>query len=190
MDFKLRQRENSPSVGAKLDPHAIHMPRQLYRYETSMKTSSFLCIFLLCLPCSANAQTLEELIANGILPKTPLPPTQTIPILNRVRDGGTETSVFLSTRAPGTRTPIHKHDEAGVTCLIEGQMTLFIDNQAPATTTAPGCYFMPSNTRMAGMNTGHSSAVFYDFFEVSPGRPHWTLHDKMAPAGAERQLEN
>ena len=101
-----------------------------------MKTSSLLYAFLLLLPISANAQSLEALITKGILPKSPLPPIKTTTLLNRVRDGGTETSVFLSTRAAGTRTPIHTHDEAGVTCVIEGEMTLFIDHQKPATTKA------------------------------------------------------
>ncbi len=155
-----------------------------------MKMPSFLYAFLLLLPCSANAQSLEELITKGILPKNPLPPIKTTALLNRVRDGGTETSVFLSTRAAGTRTPIHNHDEAGVTCVIEGEMTLFIDHRIPATTKAPGCYFMPRDVRMIGMNTGRSNAVFYDFFEVAPGRPLWTLHDKSAPGGAELQFGN
>lgn len=191
MPFKLGwQSKLYLTAAIQLESPTLLLLKSSFKRESPMKTSSILYAFLLFFPLCANAQSLEALITKGILPKSPLPPIKTIPLLNRVRDGNTETSVFLSTRAPGTRTPIHKHDEAGVTCLIEGEMTLFIDHRTPATTKAPGCYFMPSDVRMIGMNTGHSNAVFYDFFEVTPGHPNWTLHDKSAPNGAEHQFGN
>ena len=38
--------------------------------------------------------------------------------------------VQMSKRLPGSRAPLHTHDHGGVTCVIQGQMTLFSNNTA------------------------------------------------------------
>lgn len=109
------------------------------------------------------ATTLEDLIKSGAIP--PLPKRTLAKILiEHTEENDRITSVFFSERAPNTRSAIHAHDHGGVTCLIEGEMTLYVEGRDPITRRAGECYYMPSGVRMTGVNTGKETAKFIDFF--------------------------
>ncbi len=88
---------------------------------------------------------------------------------------GYQTIVIRTTRKAGTRSPIHTHDYGGTTCVLKGQMTLYLDGSKPATKKAGSCYFMPPGPLMAGLNTGKVTAVMLDMFTVPIGDDVWTV---------------
>lgn len=90
--------------------------------------------------------------------------------------------VMRTTRAPGTRTPIHQHDFGGTTCVLAGQMTLFLEGAEPRTAVAGECYYMPSGKRMAGSNTGTDNAVMLDIFHLPQGQPVWRVVEEAGKA--------
>ena len=112
----------------------------------------------------AYAGSLEDLIQAGVVPKMPSSPISRTALFSRVPQGNSETTVFLSRRKAGTRTPIHTHYSGGITCLIEGAETLFIENQKPQTVVAPGCIYMPSGVRMMSLMSGEKDTVYYSIF--------------------------
>lgn len=146
----------------------------------SPATSAPVVVALVAAVCTmpVGAGSLEDLIGSGELPEHPKAPLSVTPLLNRVRDGNTETSTFLVRRAPHTRTPIHTHGSGGITCLIEGEMTLYVENQKPLRIQTPGCFYMSSGQRMIGYNSGRSVAVFYDTFEGGIGFSHWSVQER------------
>lgn len=88
---------------------------------------------------------------------------------------GNESIVARTTRAPGTRTPMHTHAHGGTTCVLEGEMSLYRQGVAPQRAVAGQCYYMPSDSAMAGVNTGKTKAVMLDIFTVPLGSPVWTV---------------
>ena len=98
---------------------------------------------------------------------------------------GNEAIVARTTRAPGTRTPLHLHEHGGTTCVLEGEMTLFMEGERPRRAVAGECYFMPAGKAMAGANTGTVNAVMLDVFTVPAGKPVWTVVES-----AGRELQN
>lgn len=103
-----------------------------------------------------------------------------------VPDGkGNEAIVARTTRAPGTRTPLHLHEYGGTTCVLEGEMTLYMEGEEPRRAVAGQCYYMPSGKAMAGVNTGTVNAVMLDVFTVPDGKPVWTVVE-----AAGRQLQD
>ncbi len=88
---------------------------------------------------------------------------------------GYQTIVIRTTRKAGTRSPIHTHDYGGTTCVLKGQMTLYLDGSKPVTKKAGSCYFMPPGHLMAGLNTGKVTAVMLDMFTVPIGDEVWTV---------------
>ncbi len=100
---------------------------------------------------------------------------------------GYQTIVIRTTRKAGTRSPIHTHDFGGTTCVLKGQMTLYMDGHKPNTKKAGSCYFMPPGHLMAGVNTGKVTAVMLDIFTVPIGDPVWTVRQPgftVAPMGS------
>ncbi len=90
---------------------------------------------------------------------------------------GTQTIVIRTTRKAGTRSPIHTHDYGGTTCVLKGQMTLYLDGSKPATKKAGFCYFMPPGRLMTGVNTGNGTALILDIFTVPIGDDVWTVRE-------------
>jgi len=88
---------------------------------------------------------------------------------------GMQTIVIRTTRLAGTRSPIHTHDFGGTTCILKGQMTLYMDGHKPNTKKAGFCYFMPPGHLMSGVNTGKITTVLLDIFTVPIGDPVWTV---------------
>ena len=93
-----------------------------------------------------------------------------------IPDGkGSHTIVEQTTRAPNTRTPIHLHDFGGITCVIEGEMTLFLENALPKRAIAGECYYMPAGLMMVGFNSGFTNAVMHDIFTTPVDSPVWRV---------------
>ena len=96
-------------------------------------------------------------------------------ILDTTDGRGHQVIVARTTRAPGTRTPLHLHEHGGTTCVLEGEMTLYLEGAAPQRAVAGQCYFMPAGKAMAGVNTGTVNAVMLDTFTVPEGMPVWSV---------------
>jgi hypothetical protein len=85
----------------------------------------------------------------------------------------------------GTRAPIHVHPFGGQTCVVWGQMTLWLEDvegkKTTTTTKKSGeCYWMPPNQRMSGVNDGETAAVMLDLFivegsEADPTKPDFPV---------------
>ena len=90
---------------------------------------------------------------------------------------GMETVIVETIRKAGTRAPIHTHDFGGTTCVVSGEMTLYLTGAEPARAPAGTCYFMPPDRLMTGVNSGTQTAVMHDIFTVPTGDPVWTVHE-------------
>lgn len=113
-----------------------------------------------------NAQTPPGKIARALSSDT---------ILKVDRPNGMEFLVVRTVRQVGTRTPIHRHDHSGVTCVLSGEMTLYLEGSAPQRVQAGQCYNMPAGLSMAGVNTGTVDTVMHDIFTVPKGDDVWTV---------------
>lgn len=107
------------------------------------------------------------------LPGRPTASLESRPLLHGQDGLGHETRVFRTVRAPGTRAPIHFHDAGGTSCVIEGEMTLYLAGAEPQRAVAGDCYYMPPGRPMTGANTGTVDAVLLDIFTVPVGTPVW-----------------
>lgn len=96
-------------------------------------------------------------------------------ILDTTDGEGNQVIVARTTRAAGTRTPLHLHEYGGTTCVLEGEMTLYLEGATPQKAVAGQCYYMPAGKAMAGVNTGEVNAVMLDTFKVPAGRPVWSV---------------
>ena len=81
--------------------------------------------------------------------------------------------VIKTTRAPGTRTPIHEHEFSGTTTVVQGEMTLYMDGHEPMKAVAGTSYFMPPGHKMTGVNTGDQVAIMYDSYVLPPYARNW-----------------
>ena len=131
-------------------------------------------------PNPAYSETLDELIRSGSYPVLPSKSLSSSILLDRVKDGEWESIVFLNRRGPGTRAPIHMHDSGGISCVLEGEETLIMENQKPLRVAAPGCYYMPNGIRMFAYNSGRTDNVTYDIFKGSIGFAYWRVDEKTA----------
>jgi quercetin dioxygenase-like cupin family protein len=83
--------------------------------------------------------------------------------------------VYRDVRAAGTLSPIHVHPSGGITCMISGEMTLFLEGLPPRVARAGDCYGMPANTPMYGYASGTEDATFFDSFDLAPGEEEWDV---------------
>lgn len=112
---------------------------------------------------------------NGQVP--PMTPTRAAEqsIALEVIDDDRELLTEKTVRSVGTRAPIHLHPYGGQTCILSGEMTLYMDGSEPARAVAGNCYFMPSGHRMTGVNSGNTDAVMFDSFVIPTGSDVWTI---------------
>ena len=89
--------------------------------------------------------------------------------------GGMRHLYFLDRRAAGTRAPIHVHPTGGITCVKEGQATLYQQGADPRTVTAGQCFWMTESTPMANSNRGSTTAVLFDQFILPRGAAYWRI---------------
>jgi hypothetical protein len=79
----------------------------------------------------------------------------------------------LTVRAAGTRSPVHVHEHGGTTCLMQGEMTLYLQGVQPHRAVAGECYYMPGGRAMSGLNSGTVDAIMFDSFVLPKGSPEW-----------------
>ena len=92
-----------------------------------------------------------------------------------VVDDGLQHLAYRDTRRPGTRSPIHVHPYGGTTCVLSGQMTLYLQGSEPQVANDGECYWMPPGLPMTGVSSGADDAVMIDNFAVPPGEPVWWI---------------
>ena len=81
-----------------------------------------------------------------------------------------------SVRDKGTRSPIHVHPHGGQTCVVSGEMSLYLDGELTIQTAGPGeCYWMPAGRRMSGVNSADSRTIMIDTFVVPKGEQVWIV---------------
>ncbi|MFN8125090.1 MAG: hypothetical protein U0R64_01060 [Candidatus Nanopelagicales bacterium] len=113
---------------------------------------------------------------NGMVPPgRPAKVIKSVLVSDTDNGDGTHTVVFRDSRAAGTRTPIHTHPYSGKTCLLKGQMTLYLEGADPSTARKGECYDMPSGLVMSGSNQGRRTAVFTDTFTIPQGESVWDV---------------
>lgn len=78
-------------------------------------------------------------------------------------------------REKGTRSPIHIHPFGGQTCVISGEMTLYMEGAEPLVAPEGNCYWMPPNRRMTGVNTANQATIMLDTFIVPKGTQVWIV---------------
>lgn len=81
-----------------------------------------------------------------------------------------------SVRERGTRSPIHVHPFGGQTCVVSGEMSLYLEGTEEIKSAGPGdCYFMPAGRRMSGVNSADSVTIMIDTFVVPAGEQVWIV---------------
>lgn len=110
---------------------------------------------------------------NGEIPPGPATKVDESVTLLDVVDDGLQHLVYRDTRSPGTRSPIHVHPYGGTTCVLSGQMTLYLQGSQPQVADEGQCYWMPPGLPMTGVSSGVDYAVMIDNFAVPPGEPVW-----------------
>jgi quercetin dioxygenase-like cupin family protein len=102
-------------------------------------------------------------------------------VLDARRPGGDRVMVMRGVRAAGTRAPIHVHPYGGVTCIAQGQGTLYAQGSAPVTVRAGECVEMKPDTPMANSNRGTTPTVMLDQFVLPGGGDRWRVIEPDAP---------
>jgi quercetin dioxygenase-like cupin family protein len=106
---------------------------------------------------------------NGAVPGGVLAPLQEVSTMIDTTDAdGQRLVVFQGVRKPGTRAPIHVHAYGGLTCVLSGTMTDFVEGHESMTFPAGTCYYMPPNTPMAAANLGTEDVRITDTFNLPP----------------------
>lgn len=83
---------------------------------------------------------------------------------------------YRTVRASETRSPIHAHPYGGQTCILSGEMTLYLEGAPAPQRAGPGtCYWMPPGARMSGANTGTAEAVMIDTFMAPSEKEIWVV---------------
>lgn len=81
-----------------------------------------------------------------------------------------------SVRDKGTRSPIHVHPFGGQTCVVSGEMSLYLEGTAEVKRAGPGdCYYMPAGRRMSGVNSADQPTIMIDTFVVPAGEQVWIV---------------
>jgi quercetin dioxygenase-like cupin family protein len=81
-----------------------------------------------------------------------------------------------SVREKGTRSPIHVHPFGGQTCVVSGEMSLYLEGTDEVKRAGPGeCYYMPAGRRMSGVNSADGVTIMIDTFVVPRGEQVWIV---------------
>ena len=89
---------------------------------------------------------------------------------------GWVTITSRSVRDLGTRSPIHVHPYGGQTCVVSGEMSLYLDGETNIQKAQSGeCYWMPAGRRMSGVNSAKTTTIMIDTFVVPKGEQVWIV---------------
>ena len=122
------------------------------------------------MPLSAFAQGGQvELINGKKLPGVIQGLTNTKTLVDRTRPDGNRILAVRGIRLPGTRVPIHVHDHSGLTCVVSGQITDFVEGENDQVFGPGECYYMPEKTPMSAANLGQDPVMLIDVFVLPPG---------------------
>ncbi len=96
-------------------------------------------------------------------------------MLDTIDANGQRVVVIQRVRKAGTRAPIHVHEYGGVTCVLSGTMTPYVEGQQPTPYPAGTCYYMAPNTLMAAVNLGAEDVRLTDTFTLPADAPTITV---------------
>lgn len=142
--------------------------------------------------CSATNTSMDhssgEMVTtvNGEVPPNPVTKVTSSSVILDVTEDGTRHLVMRDVRPADTRSPIHMHPYGGLTCMVSGEMTLYLEGSEPQVAGPGQCYWMPPGKPMSGVNTGGVEAVLTDIFNVPEGESVWEVVEK----GQEEMQEN
>lgn len=103
------------------------------------------------------------------LPVDPFPLLNVTVMLDTLDSHGNRLIITKGTRKAQTRAAIHIHMYGGHTCVLSGEITIFMDGIAPAKKPSGTCYYMPPNVPMTATNLGTEDVVLTDTFILPPG---------------------
>lgn len=107
----------------------------------------------------------------------------------RGKPTGWVTVTSRSVRDRGTRSPIHVHPFGGQTCVVSGEMSLYLDGEPTVQVAGPGdCYWMPAGRRMSGVNSADTPTIMIDTFVVPRGEQVWIVVEP-GMEGAQDQFD-
>lgn len=137
-----------------------------------IKTLTCLISLLSLIPIQARAEVKSTSTINGKRPPgrvAGLINTKTL--IDETRPDGMQLLALKGTRLPGTRVAIHIHKYSGMTCILQGVITDFVEGRKDATYGPGDCYYMPANTPMSAANLSEEPVELIDSFVVPPGEP-------------------
>jgi len=111
----------------------------------------------------------QEVILNGSTVPGVREPAKDIQILLNQKMTDKKILVIKAKRLPKTRAVLHTHKSGGVTCVLSGELTLYMEGSEPQNAKANTCYYMDPDKKMLSYNNGDSDAEFIDFFNVKNG---------------------
>ena len=123
---------------------------------------------------------------NGEVPPGELLPLQdSIVLLNTKTSDCKSIYIVKSIRKAGTRVGIHYHKYGGITIILKGEMTDFVQGKPVKKYPANTAYYMPSCTPMAAANLGEEDVELIDIFIGEAGQP---FIDVMEPAWSYKRV--
>ncbi|MCV7317622.1 cupin domain-containing protein [Mycolicibacterium confluentis] len=96
-------------------------------------------------------------------------------MLDTIDASGHRVVVIQGVRKAGTCAPIHVHEYGGVTCVLSGTMTPYVEGQPPTPYPAGTCYYMAPNTPMAAVDLGTEDVRLTDTFTLPADAPTITV---------------
>lgn len=117
----------------------------------------------------------SNLINGSVPPMTPSKSMFETRLLTEDVGAGWQLITSRTVRQAGTRSPIHVHPYGGQTCVLSGEMTLYMDGAEPLVAGPGECYWMPPGRRMTGVNSADSATFMIDTFAVPRGEQVWIV---------------
>ncbi len=117
----------------------------------------------------------SNLINGAVPPMTPSKSMFETRLLTEDFANGWQIVTSRTVRQQGTRSPIHVHPYGGQTCVLSGEMTLYMDGAEPLVAGPGECYWMPPGRRMTGVNSANSVTFMIDTFVVPKGEGVWIV---------------
>lgn len=140
-------------------------------------------VVLLAGSAGARAQDGDPNEINGEVPSAPTEHLvkEDAGKMSFVSNSGNFIQIEPGHRTAGTRSPVHTHPNSGVTCVLQGEMTLILEGVSDETFYGDisqgevNCYKMPAPdgdhvNKMSAENTGTIPALIIDIFPVPAGQ--------------------